>query len=85
MQNNTKPATKEQRDLLFAKIKEAGYEWGAEKKELKIKLKEPDGCDDNIKWSDTDKLLMRLDKIVDCNIDQLKCLNNIFDKLNEIS
>ena len=29
------PATKEQRDTLFAKIKEAGYEWDAEKKELK--------------------------------------------------
>ena len=31
----TKPATKEQRDLLFAKMKEAGYEWDAEKKELR--------------------------------------------------
>lgn len=31
----TKPATKEQRDLLFAKMKEAGYEWDADKKELK--------------------------------------------------
>ena len=29
------PTTKEQRDLLFAKMKEAGYEWDAEKKELK--------------------------------------------------
>ena len=29
------PATKEQRDLLFQKIKEAGYEWDAEMKELK--------------------------------------------------
>ena len=29
------PATKEQRDALFAKMKEAGYEWDAEKKELK--------------------------------------------------
>jgi len=29
------PATKEQRDLLFQKIKESGYEWDAEKKELK--------------------------------------------------
>ena len=35
MQNNTKPATKEQRDLLSQKMKEAGYEWDAEKKELK--------------------------------------------------
>jgi hypothetical protein len=29
------PATKEQRDLLFAKMKEAGYKWDADKKELK--------------------------------------------------
>ena len=28
------PATKEQRDILFQKMKEAGYEWDAEKKEL---------------------------------------------------
>ena len=28
------PATKEQRDTLFAKMKEAGYEWDAEKKKL---------------------------------------------------
>ena len=31
----THPATKEQRDLLFQKMKEAGYEWDADKKELK--------------------------------------------------
>ena len=29
------PATKEHRDLLFKKMKDAGYEWDAEKKELK--------------------------------------------------
>ena len=29
------PATKGQRDLLFQKMKEAGYEWSSEKKELK--------------------------------------------------
>jgi len=29
------PATKEQCDLLFSKMKEAGYEWDAEKKELR--------------------------------------------------
>jgi hypothetical protein len=33
--SNIYPATKEQRDLLFKKMKEAGYEWDAEKKELK--------------------------------------------------
>lgn len=29
------PATKEQRDLLFAKMREAGYEWDADKKEIR--------------------------------------------------
>lgn len=33
-----KPATKEDRDLLFRKMKEAGYEWDADKKEL-LKIK----------------------------------------------
>ena len=33
--SNYSPATKEQRDLLFQKMKEAGYEWDADKKELK--------------------------------------------------
>lgn len=33
---NIKPATKEQRDRLFAKIKEAGYEWHSDTKELFI-------------------------------------------------
>ena len=32
---NIHPATKEQRDFLFQKIKEASYEWVADKKELK--------------------------------------------------
>lgn len=33
--NDYYPATKEQRDLLLQKIKKAGYEWNADKKELK--------------------------------------------------
>lgn len=33
--DKAKPATKEQRDMLFQKMKEAGYEWDAKKKELK--------------------------------------------------
>ena len=33
--NNVHPATKEQRDILFQKMKEACYEWDDEKKELK--------------------------------------------------
>ena len=37
---NTTPATKEQRKLLFQKMKEAGYEWDSDKKELK-KIRKP--------------------------------------------
>ena len=37
--NSIYPATKEQRDLLFKKMKEAGYEWDEKEKELK-ELKE---------------------------------------------
>jgi hypothetical protein len=33
--DNVKPATKEQRDLLFSKMREAGYEWDENKKELR--------------------------------------------------
>lgn len=48
--DNLKPATKEQRDLLFQKMADAGYEWDAEKKELKkIKSKTLD-ADKVIKW-----------------------------------
>ena len=35
LKNEVMPATKEQCDLLFQKMKEAGYEWDADKKELK--------------------------------------------------
>ena len=42
------PATKEQRDLLFAKMKEAGYEWDVEKKELKP--------NNHVQWSDEEEL-----------------------------
>ena len=42
------PATKEQRDLLFAKMKEAGYEWDAENKELRE-------IEQNPAWSEEDK------------------------------
>lgn len=47
------PATKEQRDLLFAKMKEAGYEWNAEKKELKkIEQKSTDRREPKFKVGD---------------------------------
>ena len=44
------PATKEQRDILFQKIKEAGYEWDAEKKELKKIDQKPACKEDDESW-----------------------------------
>lgn len=43
------PATKEQRDLLFQKMHEEGYEWDAEKKELKKINQKP------VEWSEDDE------------------------------
>ena len=43
------PSTKEQRDILFSKMKEAGYEWDAEKKELKKIEQKPVY---NLKWNE---------------------------------
>lgn len=45
----TYPATKEQRDLLFQKMNEGGYEWDAEKKELKKIEQKP------VEWSEEDE------------------------------
>ena len=54
-----KPATKEQRDILFQKMHEAGYEWDAEKKELiKIEHKTALSEKDN---EHVNSLLKRLD------------------------
>ena len=50
--NKSKPATKEQRDLLFHKMHEAGYEWDANKKEL-IKIEQKPA------WSKEDEEIHR--------------------------
>ena len=44
---NVCPATKEQRDLLFQKMHEAGYEWNAEKKALKKIEQKPESITDD--------------------------------------
>jgi hypothetical protein len=49
--NTFTPATKEQRELLFQKMKETGYEWDSEKKELRI-VQKP-------KWTDEDEELLQ--------------------------
>ena len=54
------PATKEQRDLLFQKMKESGYEWDAEKKELK-KIEQQ-----SAEWSEEDKAFLTV-AIAVCN------------------
>ena len=46
---NYYPSTKEQRDLLFQKMKDAGYEWDSDKKELKKIEQKP------VEWSDEDE------------------------------
>ena len=69
------PATKEQRDFLFEKMKESGYEWDAENKELKkieqksqrmISAEAKEAMYDKPAWSEKDEqhidsLLKRLD------------------------
>ncbi len=44
---SVKPSTKKQSDLLFAKMKEAGYKWDADKKELKK-------IEQKFEWSEED-------------------------------
>lgn len=58
--NSTHPATKEQRDLLFQKMKEAGYEWDSNKKELKLLVTnggdfESENCEQKPAWSEEDE------------------------------
>ena len=57
---DVKPATKEQRDILFQKMKEAGYEWDSEKKELKLLITnggdfESKNCEQKPAWSKEDE------------------------------
>lgn len=47
---NSCPATKEQRDLLFAKMHDAGYAWDSEKKELKKIEPKTLNADKVIEW-----------------------------------
>lgn len=52
-EKNYRPATKEQSDLLFQKMKEKGYEWDFEKKELKkIEQKSVDKSEPKFKTGD---------------------------------
>lgn len=60
LQNKTAfhPATEEERDVLFQKMKEAGYEWDAEKKELKK-------IEQNPTWSEQNPYPETLDRAIE--------------------
>lgn len=52
------PATKEQRDLLFSKMREEGYEWDAENKQV-VKISNFEKpCEDNEKLTEFEYVLM---------------------------
>ena len=55
----THPANKEQYDLLFKKMKEAGYEWNDKKRELKKIESFPNSAKTGKNWSAEDEELMR--------------------------
>lgn len=74
------PATKEQRDLLFQKMHEAGYEWDAEKKEL-IKIEQKPAS-----WSKYDeKQARQIERIVHdgCTQKLQKQIADWFESLKE--
>ena len=70
--NDLKPATKEQRDLLFQKMHEAGYEWDEEKKEPKKIEKK------SAEWSEKDE--ERIEQICDdlkCGLENFRSGKNV--------
>ena len=54
--DNIYPATKEQRDFLFQKIKEAGYKWNAETKTLENLIKPKFKVGDKIRHKETNNV-----------------------------
>jgi len=56
--SDLKPATKEQCDTLFTKMREAGYEWDVEKKELRRKVEPKFKIDDWITNGRYNKLIV---------------------------
>lgn len=71
LKSEVKPATKEQRDLLIEKMEQAGYEWDAEKKELK--RIEP-------KTLDPDKVIEWIDEHVPTKFEDMQNYVNQFKK-----
>ena len=86
---NIEPATKEQRELLFQKMKEAGYEWDDDKKELnKIEQKPAEWSeeDENMFGSIRSTLSMYMNnlslpkEIRDIHKEELKWFDELYDR-----
>lgn len=77
--NSIHPATKEQCGLLFKKIKEAGYEWNDEKKELKKMEQKP-------KWTEEDEhhWMMCLECVEECATQEREDFSKTIDWLKSI-
>lgn len=86
------PATKEQHDLLFAKMKEAGYEWDADKKELRKikKLNEKDMTKEELKeilecdeirdtWEYVQEFVEKFGKIPEDQDELVVCVNYVLE------
>jgi len=66
-----KPATIEQRNLLFSKMKEKGYEWDSEKKELKKIKQKPD-------WSKEDEeRIKQICEDLKCGLENFRSGKNV--------
>ena len=77
---NVYPATEEQHDLLFQKMKEAGYEWNAKNKELKKIEQKP-------AWSEEDerhrkRIVERLEDIRKSKEDNIDVASVILSEIN---
>ena len=68
--NSIHPATEEQRELLFQKMKEEGYEWDAEKKELKKIEQTP------TEWSEEDETIKKNISHIISQYDKISKRNN---------
>ena len=76
------PATKKQRDFLFQKMREAGYEWDANKKELrKIEQKPAENKGMNLVEEEMTPFQKKVFCIIDTTIEEEQGLKQVCDEL----
>ena len=81
--NGAHPATKAQRELLFQKMKEAGYEWDAEKKELKkIEQKPIDKVEPIFEVGDTMRTLQEVSNGITSGLPVVVSIDNEYYRCN---